>query len=509
MSISQLLRDSASKYPEKLACFAGDTTITYKELDLRASRVASFFKAQGLSPQDRVAIILPNCPEFLIGYFGVLRQGGVVVPVNPLFKGEEVKYIFNDAEVSMVITHQALLPMVESIWKYVPSLQKAIVVGGETNNGDTVSFEDILASYKPVTGDVAVDDHDMAACLYTSGTTGQPKGAMLTHDNYIFDARATIEHLQLEHEDNYIVVLPLFHSFGQTVCMLVPIISGATMTLVDHFRPDSVLREIGDKQVTVFAGVPAMYNAFLGVVKKLKEYDLSSLKICVSGGAPMPVEVMNAFEREFPVVVIEGNGPTETSPVSYCNPRFGLRKPGSVGIPLPGVAVKIVDNDDIEIPINQVGEICVQGRNVMKGYINQPEATAEALKGGWFHTGDLGRIDEDGYIFIVDRKKDMIIVGGLNVYPREVEEIIYLHPKVAEVAVVGKADHSRGEVPKAFVVPKEGEAIQPREIILHCKEKLANYKVPKEVAIIDKLPRNSTGKINKKLLREGDALGYL
>lgn len=508
MSISRLLRKSAAKYPEKTACFAGDNAISYKELDLNVSKMASYFKEQGLSPQERVAIILPNRPEFVIGYFAVLRSGGVVVPVNPMFKGEEVKYIFNDAQVSKVITSQAFLPMIESIWKYVPSLQKAIVVGGE-HNGDTVSFEDILATFEPVAGDVEVDDHDMAACLYTSGTTGQPKGAMLTHDNLIFDAKATIEHIQLDQDDNYIVVLPLFHSFGQTVCMLVPIISGASMTLVEQFRPDSVLREIGEKKVTVFAGVPAMYNAFLGVVKKLQGYDLSSLKVCISGGAPMPVEVMNAFEREFPVVVVEGNGPTETSPVSYCNPRYGLRKPGSVGIPIPGVSVKIVDDDDNEVPVNQVGEICVRGRNVMKGYLNKPEATAEALKGGWFHTGDLGRIDNDGYIFIVDRKKDMIIVGGLNVYPREVEEVIYQHPKVAESAVVGKPDHSRGEIPKAFVVPKEGETIVPREIILHCKEKLANYKVPKEVAIIDQLPRNSTGKVDKKMLREGEALGYL
>ena len=223
----------------------------------------------------------------------------------------------------------------------------------------------------------------------------------------------------------------------------------------------------------------------------------------------MPVEVMNAFENEYPVVIIEGNGPTETSPVSYCNTRQGLRKPGSVGIPIPGVSVKIVDNEDNPVPSGEVGEICVQGRNVMKGYLNQPEATREAMKGGWFHTGDLGRIDADGYIFIVDRKKDMIIVGGLNVYPREVEEVIYQHPKIAEASVVGKADHLRGEIPKAFVVAKKGETIEAREIILHCKEKLANYKVPKEVAVIEALPRTSTGKVDKKNLREGDALGYL
>jgi len=508
MSLSKLLRESAARHPEKTVCFAGEEIVSYRQLDTSVGKIAAYLARSGLGFQDKVAIILPNCPEFVVAYFAVLRQGGVVVPVNPLFKGEEVKYIFNDSKVSMVITAQAFLPMIESIWKYVPSLHKVIVVGGETGD-DTVAYEDILAAMEPIEGDVEVDDHDVAACLYTSGTTGRPKGALLTHDNFIFDAQSVIEHIQTTEEDNYLCVLPLFHSFGQTVCMIVPIISGATFTLIEQFRPDTVMKEIGDKKVTVFAGVPAMYGALLGVVKKLKDYDLSSLKLCVSGGAPMPVEIMKAFENEYPVVIIEGNGPTETSPVSYCNPRFGLRKPGSVGIPIPGVSVKIVDNDDNEVPVNEIGEICVRGRNVMKGYLNQPEATAEALKGGWFHTGDLGRIDEDGYIYIVDRKKDMIIVGGLNVYPREVEEVIYQHPKVKEVAVVGKPDHLRGEIPKAFVVPKEGETIEPREIILHCKEKLANYKVPKEVVQIGALPRNSTGKVDKKTLREAEALGYL
>lgn len=508
MSISSLLRESSSKYPKKTVCYFGEKTLSYELLDLNVGKVAAYLQEEGLSFQDRVAILLPNCPEFVTAYFGVLRCAGIVVPINPLFKGEEVKYIFNDSQISMVITSQSFLPIIESIWKYIPTLKKVIVVGGESN-GDTIAYEDIISSMKPVGSDVEVEPDTIAACLYTSGTTGRPKGALLSHDNLIFDAQSIIEHIGVAEDENYLCVLPLFHSFGQMVCMIVPITSGASITLVEQFRPDTVLKEIADKKVTIFAGVPAMYGAFLSVVKKIQGYDLSSLRLCVSGGAPMPVELMKAFESEYPIVIIEGNGPTETSPVSYCNPRSGLRKPGSVGIPIPGVSVRIVDNDDNELPINEIGEICVQGRNVMKGYLNQPEATAEAMKGGWFHTGDLGKIDEDGYIYIVDRKKDMIIVGGLNVYPREVEEIIFQHPKVADAAVVGKPDHLRGEVAKAFVVVKEGESIEPREIILHCKEKLANYKVPKEVAVIDTLPRTSTGKVDKKRLREAEALGYL
>ncbi|MGI6555390.1 MAG: long-chain-fatty-acid--CoA ligase [Bacillota bacterium] len=508
MSISRLLRESAAKYPEKTVCYFEDKTISYQMLDQNVSKVSAYLQKAGLSFQDRAAVLLPNRPEFIESYFAILRCGGIAVTINPLFKGEEVKYILNDSQVSMIITNQAYLPMIESIWKYVPSLEKAVVVGGESN-GDTIAYEDIISSMEPVDCDVEVELDSVAACLYTSGTTGRPKGALLTHDNLIFDAYSVIEHIQVKDDENYSCVLPLFHSFGQTVCMLVPIFSGASITLIEQFRPDTVLKEIADKKVTIFAGVPAMYGAFLSVIKKIKSYDLSSLKLCFSGGAPMPMELMKAFEEEYSVVIIEGNGPTETSPVSYCNPRYGLRKPGSVGIPIPGVFVKIVDDNDNQVPRGEVGEICVQGRNVMKGYLNQPEATAEALKGGWFHTGDLGRMDEDGYIYIVDRKKDMIIVGGLNVYPREVEEIIYQHPKVADAAVIGKQDHLRGEVAKAYVVLKEGESVEPREIILHCKEKLANYKVPKEVVIVEALPRTSTGKVDKKVLREAETLGYL
>lgn len=250
-----------------------------------------------------------------------------------------------------------------------------------------------------------------------------------------------------------------------------------------------------------------MYGAFLAAIKDPKSYDLSSIKLCVSGGAPLPVEIMKVFEERYGVIMIEGNGPTETSPVSYANPIEGVRKPGSVGIPVPGVEVKIVDDNDNEVPVNEVGEICVKGRNVMKGYLNRPEETAQALRGGWLHTGDLGKKDEDGYIYIVDRKKDMIIVGGLNVYPREVEEILYQHPAVAEAAVVGIADELRGEIPKAFVALKPGEEATEKELIRYCRQNLANYKCPKQVEFCESLPKTVTGKIDKKLLREAKSIG--
>ena len=293
----------------------------------------------------------------------------------------------------------------------------------------------------------------------------------------------------------------MFHAFAETVCMLMPVFLGADIVIVEKFLPEKLLRTIQEKNVTFFAGVPTMYTALLNV-KNRDQYDLSHLKLCLSGGAAMPQQTMKDFEETFNVTIIEGNGPTETSPVAYANPPKGIRKSGSVGLPIPGTDVKIVDEDDNELPRGEIGEIAVQGDNVMKGYFKKPEATKKALRGGWFHTGDLGKMDEDGYIYIVDRKKDMINVGGMNVYPREIEEQLYKHPKILEAAVVATKDELRGEIPKAVVVLKEGETATEREIRTYCMEYFANYKIPKLVDFVDELPKGATGKIDKKELRD-------
>lgn len=290
--------------------------------------------------------------------------------------------------------------------------------------------------------------------------------------------------------------------------MLCPVLTGGSIVIAHQFIPDLVLKLIEQQKVSVFCGVPAMYNALLVSLKTKGKYNISSLRLCISGAAPMPVEILRVFTEEYGIVIQEGNGPTETSPVSYVNPP-DLTKPGSVGPPLQGVQVKIVDDEDNELPVDEVGEICVRGPNVMKGYLNQPEATAEAMKGGWFHTGDLGRIDEDGYVFIVDRKKDMIIVGGINVYPREVEECLYQHPGIHEAAVIGLHDEIHGEIPAAYVVLKEGQIFSSKDIILFCRKHLANYKCPRKVNLVAELPKLSTGKIDKKQVKEAMQLGLL
>ncbi|ATW23909.1 long-chain-fatty-acid--CoA ligase [Candidatus Formimonas warabiya] len=504
MSVDLFLRNTAARLPDKKAIFFGDTEITYGQFDQEVDNLAQGFIDLGLGYQQRVSLLLANSPDFIRAYFAITRAGGTVIPLNPLFKGEEIKYILNDAEVVFLITTQAFLPLVESVWGQIPALKKIIVIGGESDE-DVISWDDLI-SIPSAPVKVAINPEDIAACLYTSGTTGKPKGALLSHSNLMFDAAAVVNHVEMNPKDNHLCVLPLFHSYAQMAAMLCPIYSGGSITVMAQFRPDHVLKEIGKHKVTLFCGVPAMYAAILQNSGNTNEIDLSSLRLCFSGGAPMPLEIMHLFEDEYGIIVIEGNGPTETSPVSYANP-MSLRKPGSVGTPLEGVKVKIVNENDQELPPEEIGEICVQGPNVMKGYLNQPEATAEAIKDGWFHTGDLGKKDADGYIYIVDRKKDMLIVSGLNVYPREVEECLYQHPKVAEAAVIGIHDSLRGEVPKAFIVLKPGETAVPKEFSVFCRERLANFKCPRQVQLLESIPKTATGKIDKKQLREAESMG--
>lgn len=506
MSIDNFLRTSAEKNPDKIALYFGDQEITYAQIDQEVDRLAQGLLDIGLQHQQRVNVLLGNTPDFIRAYFAITRAGGTVVPINPLYKGEEIKYILNDAEVVFLITAQPFLPIIESIWNEVPTLKKAIIIGGKSKE-KIVSYEEILSQpAKPVK--VPVKESDIAACLYTSGTTGKPKGALLSHGNLMFDADAVVRHIAVSSADSFLCVLPLFHSYAQMVTMICPIFLGSSTTIMGQFRPDYVLREINQKKITIFAGVPAMFGAILQSSAQNKDFDLSSLRLCASGGAAMPLKILRAFEEKYSVIILEGNGPTETSPVSYFNP-LDKRKPGSVGIPLQGVKVKIVDDHDQELPVNTIGEICVQGSNVMQGYLNQPEATAEAMKGGWFHTGDLGKIDEDGYVYIIDRKKDMIIVSGLNVYPREIEEYLYQHPSVLEAAVIAMHDNLRGEVPKAFIVLKPGTTETPKELMAYCRKGLATYKCPRQIIIVENLPRNATGKIDKKQLKEAESLDIL
>ncbi len=498
MLIGDIISKTANEKKDKTAAVLNDRKITYGELEKESNQLAYGLKDLGIKPSDMVSIMLSNSIEFLISYVGVIKSGATMVPLNISFKAPAVEYILNDSEAKIIITSKKFLPLIQQC--DLDYLENIILVDGEKSDEYL-----LLSKFKSKKTNLPklknIDQEFTAACLYTSGTTGQPKGAMLSHHNLIFDTQKTIEHLKVDDSDRYICVLPMFHAFAETVCILMPLFLGAEIFIIDKFLPETVLKTIQEKSITFFAGVPTMYSALLNVKNK-DEYDLSHLNLCISGGAAMPQQIMEDFEKTFKVKILEGNGPTETSPVAYVNPVDGVRKSGSVGLPIPETEVKIVDENDNELPIGEIGEIIVKGEHVMKGYYKMPDATEKALRGGWLHTGDLGKMDQDGYVYIVDRKKDMINVGGMNVYPREIEEQLYKHPKIREAAVVATKDELRGEIPKAIIVLKDGESISGREIQKYCMQYFANYKVPKLIDFLDELPKNATGKIDKKSLSD-------
>jgi long-chain acyl-CoA synthetase len=503
----EIIRHGAEAYPDREAILFRHTVLTYGELARQVRRLAGALRARGIAPGDSVAVLLPNCPQFAVVYYAVTALGAICVPANPLLKPAELEYIWANSRVKLAVTAPLLLANAQEAQRALPGLQTLISTGAEPDLPEGVltwaelmtegseDFDPNIQSSTPRLGDTP------AVCIYTSGTTGRPKGALLSHRNLTANCRQVSQALRLDERDNFLCVLPLFHSFAGTVCQNTPLFCGARTTLLELFHPARVLEAIEAHRVTIFPGVPAMFGALVQFPTD-RPYDFSSVRICVSGGAPMPVAIMEEFERKFGAVVIEGDGPTECSPVTSVNPPEGVRKPGTIGLPLSGVEMKIFDNNDRELPPDTVGEIVVRGENVMLGYLNQPEATAEAMKSGWYHTGDLGTVDADGYFSIVDRKKDMLIVGGLNVYPREVEEVLYAHPAVADAAVIGAPDPLRGEEVVAIVTLKPGAQATDRELIAFCRRRIANFKAPRRVIFRDALPRSGTGKVLKRLLRK-------
>ncbi|MGQ9558333.1 MAG: long-chain-fatty-acid--CoA ligase [Desulfurispora sp.] len=501
MLVGDLLTRAAENFPQRPAVIFQEQEINYQQYAARVGLLAGGLKGLGIKPGDFVVLLLPNHMEFNIAYLAIATCGAVVVPVNPLFKGPELRHIFSDCQARAVITVPPFIPLCQQLQADLPHLKHIIVMGLAEAVPGVVDYRMLMAG--PV--DLSrppVGEQDVAALLYTSGTTGTPKGAMLTHDNLTFDAHAVTSFIGVDHTERYIAVLPLFHAFAGTVCILATACTGASVVIMDKFDPRAAVKAIRQHQVTIFPAVPTMFAAILAAARDLETADFASLKMFVSGGAALPQELYHTLEAKFGVAILEGNGPTETSPISYVNPYYGVRKIGSVGPPLPGVEVIIADENDQELPRGQVGEILVRGRNVMKGYLNQPEATAQVLRGGWFHTGDLGTMDEDGYVYIVDRKKDLILVGGFNVYPREVEEVLYRHPAVAEAAVIGLPDEMRGEVPVAFVVLKPAQEVTARQLIKFCQENLASYKCPRQVIFQEELPKMANGKIFKRAIKE-------
>lgn len=493
MSVDRFLSDTAEAFPDKTAIFYQNENITYKQLNQDTDSLANSLLDLGVKPQDSVAMILGNCPDFVRLYFAILRAGATIVPLNPAYKADELEFIIQDAQIRHIIVDSNSLPTIENIRSKNPSL-KVIEVGN--NSAHTISYQDLLnGSTNRV--ELPFDESRIAACLYTSGTSGKPKGALLSHRNLIFVTQACIERMDMKQDDNCLCIIPLFHIFSQLTNMLMPIYLGAKVTILPGFIPSVVLKEIANKKISYLCAVPAIYAAILSHLSQDKNRDLSSLRICISGGAPLPFEIYEFFNTEMGIPLIEGSGPTEA--VACIGPPYA-NKPGSVGPPLKGVEVKIVDDNEEELPPGEVGEFCIKGPNVMQGYLNLPKATAQAIRGGWFHTGDLAKIDEDGYVYIVGRKKDMILVGGMNVYPAELEQVLSQHPKVFEAAVIGVPDKDRGEIPKAFIVTKPEMEAEPKEFILHCRRHLANYKCPREVVFVETLPKNTMGKVDKKQL---------
>ena len=488
-NIATTLAQATARYPDRPAIRAGGDVMSYRDLDEASARAASWLLGRGITAGDRVCLMLPNTPEFAELYYGILRVGAIVVPMNPLLKSREVAYYLADSQATLALAWHGIADQAAE--------------GARRAGTDLVIIEPgelagTLAECAPVAAIAERGPSDTAVILYTSGTTGQPKGAELTHDNLLRNVEVTSSTLlNLRPEDVILGALPLFHSFGQVVGMGCAIASGACLTLLARFDPARALEIVKRDQVSILPGVPTMYAAILHSAGG-SAGDVASLRLCVSGGAAMPVELLRAFEKEFGCMILEGYGLSETSPVASFNHPDRPRKPGTIGQPISGVAMRVQDDAGAPLPAYEVGEIAVRGHNVMKGYWRRPEDTAEVLSQGWFRTGDLGMMDSDGYFSIVDRKKDMIIRGGLNVYPREVEEVLYEHPAVAEAAVVGVPDEMFGEEVAAAVTLKPGASADPDELREYVKGQLASYKYPRHVWIVAELPHGDTGKILKR-----------
>ncbi|GAB3244729.1 long-chain-fatty-acid--CoA ligase [Arthrobacter pigmenti] len=490
-NLANILTQSASTATDRVAIKMDDIELSYGVIDGLSQRVAGLLRDNGIQPGDRVAVISPNIPPMPAVYYGILRYGAIVVPLNPLLKGREIEYHLDDSGAKLAFAFEGVLEQVR---------QGAAASGIEVVSMDA-SFAKLLGGHDAISDVAEADASDTAVILYTSGTTGRPKGAELTHHNLLSNAELSRTLFRIAKGDVLFGGLPFFHIFGQTCALNAGVSAAATITILPRFDPVKAMEIIQRDRVTIFLGVPTMYIGLLGVPDRGR-YDVSTLRVAASGGAALPLEVLHEFESAFDATLLEGYGLSETSPVVSFNQLDGIRKPGSIGTAVSGAELKIVDDDGNELTTGEVGELAVSGEYVMKGYWRNPEATGAAISDGWFRTGDMARKDEDNVFFIVDRKKDMILRGGYNVYPREIEEVLYEHEAVSEAAVLGQPDETQGEEVVAVVVLKEGAAAvtedQVRDFVA---ERVAAYKYPRRVIIADELPKGPTGKILKREIR--------
>jgi long-chain acyl-CoA synthetase len=494
MNLARILTESAQRDPDHVAIKLDDAELSYAQLNGATMHVTGLLRAHGFSAGDRVGIMLPNVPYFPVCYYGVLRAGGIVVPMNVLLKRREVAFYLEDSGAKLLFAWHDFADDAQG-GAQDAGAECLLVTPGE--------FEQQVGAADPDPSMADTADDDTAVILYTSGTTGTPKGAELTHANLTRNAEGSRSLFGLGSEAIALGALPLFHSFGQTCGLNATLGGGGTLSLIPRFDPAKALEIIQRDRVNIFQGVPTMYGAMLHHPDR-ETFDTSTLQLCASGGSAMPVELLRGFEDAFGCTILEGYGLSESSPVASFNHADRERKPGSIGTPIAGVEMKVVDDDGNEVPQGEVGEIVIRGYNVMKGYWRRPDATAETIRDGWLYTGDMARVDEDGYFFIVDRKKDLIIRGGYNVYPREIEEVLYEHPDVREAAVLGVPHDEYGEEIGAAVALKEGAATTPDELRDYVKKQVAAYKYPRRVWIVDDLPKGPTGKILKREIEPPD-----
>ena len=489
MNLASVFSATAERNRDKTAVFWGDDTRSYGHLHDESSAVAATLASEhGIKPGDRVGIWVRNCPEFISAFFGIQKAGGVATPINNFLKPDEVAYILADSGCGLLITDDSMDETLGQLRDAAPGLRILKVE----------SFGQIKNASEAPGPDQRKGD-DLAVIIYTSGTTGRPKGAMLTQGNLLHNIESCRKILEAEEMDRFVLLLPMFHSFMLTVCNLLPLALGGSVVLIRSLHPPkNVMQEIVRHQATVMPAIPAFFRAMLhdSVPAELP------LRAAISGAAPLPVETLNAFNEKFPFPLIEGYGLSEASPVVSFNPLRGPWVAGSIGKPIPDVEVSVRNEAGEELPDGEIGEICVRGGNVMAGYWNRPDETEKTIRDGWLYTGDIGYRRDDGFAFITDRKKDMLLVNGINVYPREIEEVIYQFPGIKEAAVIGKQDPRKGEMPVAFVAPDEGGEIDPKALTDFLKQRLADYKVPRRIVAVASLPRNATGKILKTALRE-------
>lgn len=511
MNLTEQLHETAIKMGDKTAYYFMDQSSTYAELDGAVTKFADGLSKLGVKKGDHIALLLGNSPHFVIGLHGALRLGATVIPINPIYTPDEIGYIVNNGDVKAVVTLDLLVPLIEKMHQALPKVENYIICDtpqGQASDQD-LSALSAFSKMKSFTrlialGDIGfkgpeLEEDDTAVILYTSGTTGKPKGAMLTHKNLYSNAKDVSDYLHMNENDRVITTLPMFHVFCLTVALNAPLMNGATILIDPKFSPKEIFRLAKKYEPTVFAGVPTMYN-FLLQYEDGNPEDLKSLRLCISGGAAMPVALLHGFEKKFNVIVSEGYGLSEASPVTCFNPLDKPRKAGSIGQSIMNVENKVVNELGEEVSVGEVGELIVRGPNVMKGYYKLPEETAATIRDGWLYTGDLAKRDEEGYFYIVDRKKDLILVGGYNVYPREVEEVLYNHREVVEAAVLGVPDPNLGETVKCYVVTNNPQLTE--ELLLaYCAEHLARYKVPSSIEFLEELPKNTTGKILRRALK--------